>query len=645
MFQRILIANRGEIAVRIIRACHAMGIQAIAVYSEADRDTLHVRMADLAVPIGPAAATQSYLRAEALIAAARMAGAEAIHPGYGFLSERAAFARAVAAAGLVFIGPPAAAIEQLGDKIAAKCLAAQVGVPTTIGYLGADQRMERFVTEAQQIGFPLLLKAAAGGGGKGMRAVYDPADLPEAFAAAQREAFAAFGDATLFLEQLIEQPRHIEIQVLADSHGQVVHLFERECSIQRRHQKIVEECPSPALDAALRESLGAAAVRLAQAAGYVNAGTVEFLLDRQGQYFFLEMNTRLQVEHPVTELVCGVDLVQLQIQIAAGMPLPFAQADVRAVGHAIEVRICAEDPVTSLPADGQLRLVYTPDRPGLRHDCGVETGDQVTIAYDSLLAKLIAYGPDRATALLRLQHGLREYAMLGVVQNIPLLQAIVAHPAFVAGQLSTDFLQRHAIQPHMSAAFPLLYGLAGLLLATEPIGADPWQAHGWRNGGATLLFQDYTDVVDVQIWRYGAGYRLLVGNEMLDITAWQREPQRATWHRAGVAEQCAYTIDGSTLLISWQGCAYQIEQALPPSAEQPLHVAQRGASLQAPMPGTILRILVTVGAHVEAQQPLIIMEAMKIEHVIHAPHRGVVVALHAQEGMLVARGMVLVALE
>jgi 3-methylcrotonyl-CoA carboxylase alpha subunit len=356
------------------------------------------------------------------------------------------------------------------------------------------------------------------------------------------------------------------------------------------------------------------------------------------------MNTRLQVEHPVTELVCGLDLVQLQIQIAAGMRLPFNQTDIRATGHAIEARICAEDPFTSLPADGVLRLVHAPERPGIRHDCGVETGDRVTIAYDSLLAKLIAYGPDRATALLRLQQALREYAMLGVVQNIPLLQAIVAHPAFAEGRISTDFLQRHAIHAHIPAAFPLLYGLAGLLLATQPIGVDPWQAHGWRLGGATLLFQQETTVVSVQIWRYGGGYRLLVGGDLLDIVAWQREPQHATWQRDGVVEQCAYTIDGSTVLISWQGCAYQLDPVMPPSAEQQRSVVQAGASLQAPMPGTILRVLVAVGEHVEAQQPLIIMEAMKIEQVIHAPHQGVVTAVHAQAGMLVARGMVLVAL-
>jgi 3-methylcrotonyl-CoA carboxylase alpha subunit len=389
VFAKLLIANRGEIAVRVIRACHAMGIAAVAVYSEADRRALHVRMADEALPIGPAPAPESYLRIEAIIEAALRAGAQAIHPGYGFLAERAAFSRACRDAGLAFVGPPPEAIEALGDKIAARRLALATGVPVAPGYHGADQSDETLLREATRIGYPLLIKASAGGGGRGMRIVTNADELMPALESARREARAAFGDDTVFLEKLIARPRHIEVQFLADAYGNAVHLFERECSIQRRYQKIVEESPSPALTPKQREMIGEAAVRLARAAGYVNAGTAEFLYDEtDGSFAFLEVNARLQVEHPVTEAVTGVDLVQLQIAIAGGARLPFRQEDVQQRGHAIEVRLCAEDPVTFLPAGGRLTRFDLPD--DIRCDSGFETGDEVTLYYDSLLAKLIA---------------------------------------------------------------------------------------------------------------------------------------------------------------------------------------------------------------------------------------------------------------
>ncbi|MFN3374329.1 MAG: acetyl/propionyl/methylcrotonyl-CoA carboxylase subunit alpha, partial [Chloroflexus sp.] len=407
MFNRILIANRGEIAVRIIRACRELGISPVVVYSEADAKALHVRMADAAALIGPPPAAQSYLRAEAIVEAALKLNAQAIHPGYGFLSESVKLAEQCAAAGITFIGPPPAAIAAMGGKAEARLLAQAAGVPVVPGYDGEDQSDERLIAEARRIGPPLLIKASAGGGGKGMRSVGDVADVPAAIEGARREARAAFGDDRLIIERLVLHPRHVEIQVLADRYGNVVHLGERDCSIQRRHQKVVEEAPSPALTPALRTAMGNAAVAVARAAGYVNAGTVEFILAPNGEFYFLEMNTRLQVEHPVTELVCGYDLVHLQIAIAAGEPLPFRQEDVAVRGHAIEVRLYAEDPRTYLPAVGKVALFAPPQGPGVRVDAGLTSGDEVTVHYDPLLAKLIVAGTDRRQAVARLRRALR----------------------------------------------------------------------------------------------------------------------------------------------------------------------------------------------------------------------------------------------
>ncbi|HEY1016762.1 MAG TPA: acetyl-CoA carboxylase biotin carboxylase subunit, partial [Herpetosiphonaceae bacterium] len=453
-FSRILIANRGEIAVRVIRACRALGIESVAVYSDADARALHVREADRAVRIGPAAAAQSYLKIDAIIGAAKASGAEAIHPGYGFLSENAAFARACAEAVIVFIGPPAEAIELMGSKIAAKRLAEQAGVPTVPGYNGDEQSPERLRAEAGRIGFPLLIKASAGGGGKGMRAVRSDAEFEAALAGAQREAQAAFGDASVLLERLIARPRHIEFQIMADSRGSTIHLGERECSIQRRHQKVIEESPSIALSPELRATMGAASVRLAESVGYRNAGTMEFMLDEDGSFYFLEMNTRLQVEHPVTEEVTGVDLVQTQIAVAAGEPLPFGQADLRQRGHAIEVRLYAEDPATMLPATGTLSQYQPPEGPGVRLDTGVAVGDAVTINYDPMLAKLIVHGGDRAQAVARLRYALDHFQIAGVTTNLPLLAAIAAEPDYAAGETYTDFLAIHPLAEQLAAPVP-----------------------------------------------------------------------------------------------------------------------------------------------------------------------------------------------
>jgi len=443
VFQRLLIANRGEIAVRIIRACREMGIESVAVYSDADRAALHVTLADRAVRIGPPPSAESYLSINAIIEAARSSGAQAVHPGYGFLSENQDLASACAAAGLTFVGPPPEVIAQMGSKIVARRLAEQAGVPVVPGETPADQSDAAIVAAATRIGFPVLIKPSEGGGGIGMKEVYDVAALVDAIAQARREATAAFGDGTLYVERLIGAPRHVEFQVLSDHHGHVTHVFERECSIQRRHQKVIEETPSTAVTPALRARMGAAAVAVAKAAGYRNAGTVEFLVDGSGDkagFYFLEMNTRLQVEHPVTEQVAGIDLVRAQLLVAAGEPLPWTQEQLDQRGHAIEVRIYAEDPITHLPQAGPVLLYREPSMPGVRVDSGIIEGAEVSVHYDPLLAKLIAWGEHREIARRRAIVALRAFPILGIRTNIPMLIELLEHPRFVAGTLDTRLM-------------------------------------------------------------------------------------------------------------------------------------------------------------------------------------------------------------
>ncbi len=455
MFKKILIANRGEIAVRIIRACQEMGIASVAVYSEADAHALHVRLADEAYLIGPAPSHESYLRTDKLFEVIAQSGAEAVHPGYGFLSENAVFARELQAKGITLIGPSPEAMTLMGSKIAAKETMEKAGVPTVPGYFGEDQSLERLQTEAQKIGFPLLVKASAGGGGKGMRVVHTLPELPDALAAAKREALNAFGDDTVFLERYFEKVRHIEFQIMADQQGNTVHIFERECSIQRRHQKIVEESPSVALSPALRERMGAAAVQAAQAVQYTNAGTVEMLLDEQQQFYFLEMNTRLQVEHPVTEMISGVDLVKTQIQVAAGQPLPFQQADLQSTGHAIEVRIYAEDPEQNfMPTTGTVSTLKEPQGKGIRVDSALTKGYTITPYYDPMLAKLIVHAPNREAAIAKMQEALKNYVLLGLTTNINYLQRVLAHPAFAQGDTYTAFINHHEDSLHNSGMLP-----------------------------------------------------------------------------------------------------------------------------------------------------------------------------------------------
>jgi 3-methylcrotonyl-CoA carboxylase alpha subunit len=494
MFRRLLIANRGEIAVRIIRACRELGIESVAVYSDADARALHVALADCALRIGPPPALQSYLSIEAILKAARDSGAQAVHPGYGFLAENDRFAAACVAAGLVFVGPPAEIIARLGSKPAARQTAADAGIPVVPGATPADQGDAGIAGAAQQVGLPVLIKPAEGGGGIGMKAVYDEATLPAAIGQARREAVAAFGDGTLYVERLIERPRHVEVQVLVDQHGHAVHLFERECSLQRRHQKIVEESPSMAITPDLRGRMGEAAVVLARTAGYRSAGTVEFLVEGSGdeaQFFFLEMNTRLQVEHPVTEQTTGIDIVRTQIAIAAGEPLPWSQTDIAARGHAIEVRIYAEDPARNdLPQAGPLWLYREPALPGVRVDSGVVEGAEIPVHYDPLIAKLIAWADTREAARRRAIAALRSFPILGVRTNVPFLITLLEHPRVIAGDIDTRLVdsERAALVERLSdepppeaVAVAMHASMAEPGASTSQPATDPWNGlRGWR---------------------------------------------------------------------------------------------------------------------------------------------------------------------
>ena len=488
----VLIANRGEIAVRVARACHQLGLRAVAVYSDADRGAPHTLAADRAVPIGPAPPTQSYLNVAALLAAAKAAGADAVHPGYGFLAESAAFARAVEGAGLTWIGPPPDAIATMGDKLAARAAVVRAGVPVVPG---ADTDAREAARHAAALGYPVLVKAAAGGGGKGMRTVASEAELPDALAAARREAESAFGDGRVYLEKLLVRPRHVEVQVLGDQHGTLVHLGERECSIQRRHQKIIEETPSTAVTPRLRADMTAAAIAAARAVGYTSAGTVEFLLGADGRFHFLEMNTRIQVEHPITEWVTGIDLVAAQLRVAAGEPLGFAQADVRVSGHAIEARLYAEDPAAGFfPSAGPILALREPAGPGIRVDSGMAAGGVVPVDYDPLLSKLSAWGPDRVTALERLLGALRETAVLGPTTNLAFLQDVLAHPAFRRGETHTGFLAEHFPAWRAAAGDESSAALVAALAISRPgapaadargpaAAPTPWETLGaWRLG-------------------------------------------------------------------------------------------------------------------------------------------------------------------
>jgi len=664
MFHKMLIANRGEIAVRIARTLRAMGIGVVAVYSEADQNALHVQVADEAYCIGPAPALESYLNIAAVLDAATRSGAEAIHPGYGFLSENAAFAQAVADAGLIFIGPPAEAIRTMGDKAGAKRLMEAAGVPTVPGYTGDDQSDTVLASEAERIGFPLLIKAVAGGGGMGMREVHAAADFADALAAARRTAHRAFGDDRMMLERLIVRPRHVEVQIFADAQGSVVSLGERECSIQRRHQKVIEESPSPAVTPALRQQLGDAAIAAARTAGYVNAGTVEFLLDAQGTFFFLEMNTRLQVEHPVTECVTGLDLVRVQVEIAAGRPLPFTQDGVAITGHAIECRVYAEDPQQDyLPQTGTVTTLAEPDLPGLRIDGSLYAGAAVTPYYDPLLAKVIAQGATRDEAIARMQAALAGYRIGGIVTNLPQLRAIVATDAFRAGETHTGFLTEHwrpSSQPRELPA-EILLAIVGYEATRHtlpsPTATNPWQSVGPLRFGSAQIHGTYAcDGAHVTLHadRTDDGWQItLPAPPTPALLSFARPTPTRLFVRRGAAT-LPFTLtedraDDRAFRIIWRDRTYHIRRVGLPSPEQivgdgtaPLEGA---TDLKAPLSGIVARVLVQPGDDVQARQPLVVLEAMKMEHTIAAPGPARVLHVHAAQGDRVAGGAVLVELE
>jgi 3-methylcrotonyl-CoA carboxylase alpha subunit len=673
MFRKILIANRGEIAVRIMATCREMGIHAVAVYSEADQHARHVREADESYPIGPAPAIQSYLNINALIEVAQRSGAEAIHPGYGFLSENATFVEACERAGIVFIGPPASAMRLMGSKIAAKRLAREVGAPIVPGYNGAQQNDAILLTEAQHIGFPLLIKASAGGGGKGMREVESLAEFPEKLAGARREALAAFGDQTVFLEKLIQRPRHVEIQILADSYGNIIYLGERECSIQRRHQKIVEESPSIALTPALRATMGETAVRIARAAGYVNAGTLEFMLDEDRRFYFLEMNTRLQVEHPVTELVTGLDLVRQQISIAADEPLHLTQEQIYLRGHAIEVRLYAEDAAHSfLPSTGAVTHFVAPQGPGVRLDSGIEDGDDITQYYDPMIAKLIVTGEDRPAAIQRLQTALQQTALFGVATNLPLLLAISKHTAFQAGQTHTSFLiENHLLQfpeaellpdevVYAAALSDLQHEMHNLRQATHkpsPVGQThrlrtPWRTLGpWRMIGEarayTYHYHDMRYTVKLRPELSGANvWQIQLNEQPTTEISCSFGPGSLVLLKYGYTQRRAYIQTQQAVTeVVYRGQLYRLQRQQPPDVEQTAYASgpkQIQKTLTAPMAGTIVKVQVEEGDNVEAHQVLMILSAMKMEHAITAPHAGTVQHIRYREGSVVPGGAVLI---
>ncbi|WP_413043562.1 acetyl/propionyl/methylcrotonyl-CoA carboxylase subunit alpha [Pseudomonas sp. YJ42] len=636
MITTLLVANRGEIACRVMRTAKAMGLTTVAVHSAIDRDARHAREADIRVELGGAKPAESYLMIDKLIAAAKASGAQAIHPGYGFLSENADFARAIEGAGLIFLGPPASAIDAMGSKSAAKALMEKAGVPLVPGYHGEAQDVETFRAAAEKIGYPVLLKATAGGGGKGMKVVEREVDLAEALQSAQREAQSSFGDSRMLVEKYVLKPRHVEIQVFADQHGNCLYLNERDCSIQRRHQKVVEEAPAPGLSPELRRAMGEAAVKAAQAIGYVGAGTVEFLLDARGEFFFMEMNTRLQVEHPVTEAITGLDLVAWQIRVARGEPLPISQDQVPLNGHAIEVRLYAEDPDNDfLPATGTLDLYReSTEGPGRRVDSGVAEGDTVSPFYDPMLGKLIAWGENREEARLRLLAMLGETCVGGVRTNLAFLRRVVGHPAFAAAELDTGFIPRHEAelmrQPgELADAFWQL--AAELYIETEPAKVRSDDVHSPWSDRAGLRF-GMPARIGVHLTCNGEN-RLV----RMDEPAIQREPA------AGGVRKPKAIRQGHTLYLEWDGELHAVTGFDPIAEAEASH--QHHGGLTAPMNGSIVRVLVETGQSVEAGATLIVLEAMKMEHSIRAAEAGVVKAVYCAEGEMISEGTTLVELE
>lgn len=641
-FHKILIANRGEIACRIIRTARAMGYPTVALFSEADRDAPHVALADEAVCIGAAPASESYLSVAKILAAAEQTGADAIHPGYGFLAENAEFAEAVTAKGLVFIGPPAEAIRLMGSKRLAKERMIAADVPCVPGYSGATQDEARLVEEAQRVGYPLMIKASAGGGGRGLRRVDDESGLREQLALARSEAESAFGDGELILERAIINPRHVEIQVFADSMGGALHLGERDCSVQRRHQKVVEEAPSPAVDAALRARMGAAAVAAAKAIGYVGAGTCEFLVDDSGDFYFMEMNTRLQVEHPVTELVTGLDLVAWQLDVAAGAPLPVTQDDVAMNGHAIEVRLYAEDPEQQyLPQVGALHSVVFPEDAGVRIDAGVVSGQAVTPHYDAMIAKLMAHGRDREEARRRLCQALRRTRLFGVVTNRDFLLDVLEHPVFVEGRATTAFLDTHGFGTKKEATVPDQAWMIAALLWADASTVAP--GPGWSSAGArrfSIAARCGDEERRVAGSTVDGNWSLSLGDAPVAVQ-FSRTADRVSLELGGHLQRADYFLAADELYLNFGGRTYQFER------QSGLVGPGSGAaanSVVAPMAGRVIRVDATPGATVQKGQVLLVLEAMKMQMEVPAPRDGTVEAVSAAPDQQVNARQVLVTL-
>ena len=649
MFSKILIANRGEIACRVIRSARRLGIGTVAVYSEADAGALHTRMADEAVTIGPAAAAESYLNVDALLDAIAQTGAEAVHPGYGFLSESAAFSEALAKAGVTFIGPPPDAIAAMGDKLAARRIAAETGVATIPGTEDAVDDAEAALAAAQEIGYPVMLKAAAGGGGKGMRLVWDETALSESMASAVNEATAAFGDGRVFVERFIVDPRHIEIQVLADNAGTVVHLGERECSIQRRHQKVIEEAPSPLLDEETRAAMGAQACALAAAVGYRSAGTVEFVADQQRNFYFLEMNTRLQVEHPITEMVTGIDLVEQQIGIAAGEPLAFGQQDIGRHGWAMECRIYAEDPARGfVPSIGRLsRYREPPASETCRVDAGVDEGSEIPMFYDPMIAKLVTHGPDRPAAIAAMQDALDRYEISGVANNAGFLNAVLGRPRFAEGRLSTAFIEEEFGEGFDPAALTdearaVLVPVAAVVHArlAARAGRISGQVEGLppvRHTGEWVVDLG-TSRHEVRIDEGADEITVLDGERTIPVASdWQPHESLFTGSVAGTPVTIQVRRRGTALTLRWRGCEITARVRTPRAAELAATMPAKEALdlsrfLLSPMPGLVVALPASEGETVRAGQPLAVVDAMKMENVLRATRDGRIVAVHAKVG-------------
>jgi len=642
-FTKILIANRGEIAARVIEAARKKGYRSVAVFSEADARARHVSLADEAVLIGPAPVGQSYLSIDRIIDAAKRTGADAVHPGYGFLSENAAFAQACADAGLVFIGPSPNAIRAMGNKAAAKRLMIEAGVPCVPGYQGEAQDDATFTKEAKRIGFPLMVKAAAGGGGRGMRLVKDAGDLSAALASARSEATSAFGSCELILEKAVIEPRHVEIQIMADTHGHVIHLGERDCSVQRRHQKVLEEAPCPVMTEALRAQMGEAAMKAAQSIGYANAGTVEFLLDREGKFYFLEMNTRLQVEHPVTECVTGIDIVALQIDVAAGLPLPITQAQITLTGHAIEARLYAEDPANQfLPQTGPVLLWRPAQGDGIRIDHGIVEGTEVSPFYDPMLAKIIAYGATRDEARRKLIGALENTVLLGVTTNKGFLIDMLRHPVFAEGAATTAFIETNYSDLAQSDD-PLSRALAGALLVDAA--TDHAELKGWWSTGTAfspIKLAQGEKFHRLAVAQRGAHYEIASEGTTRAIEIVSRTHSELRFLVDGTEGKASYAIDGTHIHLDMGGRVHSFEDATyaPAAAKD----ANSDGLIRAPMSGRIIGVNVAAGDKVEKGQTLAVLEAMKMEHQLKAAFAGTVSSVSAQTSEQVSARQVLLTL-